>query len=99
MVGLEALALAEQYWGKGDLFSHELDKARISCWDYLDSNYVPANPTEQRDCAIRALICVLYPDPPSEDISELTECFFEFIALIGVYYTAIEDAVSTMIEL
>ena len=95
--GLNAFNLAEQYWKKGDMEPGKLDEARISCWEYLDSNNVPASPIEKRDCALRALICVLYPDQPSDDIGELTECFFEFIEQIEVDNQSIDNIVKRII--
>lgn len=79
-IGLEALSIAEKYWVDKIIVSSELESVRVRCWRFLDERNAATNTQEKQYCALRAVICVLYAEPPSDDIGELIEFFMEMMS-------------------
>jgi hypothetical protein len=74
-----ALLLACRRWCLLDPEAGPLEPSRIEGWEYLDSKYgnstTIADPTDR---AVRALICVLHDDQPSDDdLSDTLDFFIE----------------------
>lgn len=85
VIGLEALYVAEKYWLDKSLLAGELEITRVRCWCFLDERNAATNTQEKQYCALRAVMCVLYAEPPSDDIGELIEFFIEMMsAVVGV---------------
>lgn len=85
VIGLEALSIAEKYWIDKSIVSAELESVRVRCWRFLDERNAATNAQEKQYFAVRAVICVLYAEPPSDDIGELIEFFMEMMsAVVGV---------------
>jgi hypothetical protein len=93
----DAFAVAHRYWFEGAENDHELDAARIKCWDFLEAKGLDVDIKDNEDAAVRALLCVMYPDRvPDEDfVQESFEWFFEMINRIGDFRHAFEQAAVT----
>jgi len=78
-VGIEALSVAEKYWLEQSLSSDQLEAERIKCWNYLDERGASTNTQDKEYCALRAVICLLHAQQPSDDIGELIEFFLEMV--------------------
>lgn len=74
--GRSALDLAKLFWFEGSTRSQALVDARIECWNYLDTKAGGAGVGDQEEAAMRAVICVLYPEPESDDFSAETARWF-----------------------
>lgn len=77
-IGIKALDVAKRYWLENKVDSTLLEKARVDCWQYLDDHKASTNFQEPKFCALRAVICILYSEPP-EDIGEVIQFYFEMI--------------------
>lgn len=75
IVGKEALCIAKKYWVEQSVSDEELERTRVLCWDYADSLGNSINLLDKEICAMRAVICVLYSKPMSEDLGDLLEFF------------------------
>src|SRR5579862_8609514 len=64
-VGEAATKIARQYWTERSLPASVLEHARVDCWNYLDQRSASTNTVVPEYCAVRAVICVLYPEAPS----------------------------------
>lgn len=93
-VGLDALDVAERYWIKKGLDPNALEKAREACWQYLDDRGASTNLIEPEFCALRAVICVLYAEPSSDDPSELLEFCFDMITAVTNDYLLLQTEVN-----
>lgn len=82
VIGLEALSIAEKYWIDKSLVAAELESTRVRCWRFLDERNAATNVQEKQYCALRAVMCVLYAEPPSDDIGELLEFFMEIMSAV-----------------
>lgn len=82
VIGLEALSIAEKYWIDKNIVSAELESVRVRCWRFLDEKNAATNTQEKQYCALRAVICTLYAEPPSDDIGELIEFFMEMMSAV-----------------
>jgi hypothetical protein len=82
VVASQSMNVAIDYWLKATINCEMLDSARIECWNYLDSNSASTNIENSEFCAVRAVICVLYPEPNSDDNGELLDWFFKMILTI-----------------
>ena len=78
-VALSGIEIARQYWIDGSVPRSAMESARVACWRYLDEQDATWNTEEPEFCAIRAVICVLHPDPPSDDVGDLVEFFNEVL--------------------
>lgn len=101
-VGISGIELARRYWNDGSASTSkfDLEQARVACWNYLDERSASTN-TEQPDyCAMRAVISVLYPDPPSDDIGELLFFFNQMLqgALSGQSESECCDNVNSVVD-
>lgn len=67
--GRDALDLATAFWLEGKGRAEDLLNARVSCWSYLDARGRSTEIRDQEDAAMRALICVLYAEPESDEFS------------------------------
>jgi hypothetical protein len=76
-VGQRGVDVAKQYWVEGASIHAEVEKARIACWDYVDGDSALADEKEISKSAVDAVICVLHPEAPSDDIGELVEWFLQ----------------------
>ncbi len=78
-VVITGIELARRYWKHGSASETDLERARVACWNYLDHVASSTNTIEPEFCAIRAVICVLYPNAPSDDIGELIDFFNQML--------------------
>jgi hypothetical protein len=67
--GRKALNLATAFWLRGQGQAESLLTARIDCWNYLDSKHRSTDILDREDAAMRAVMCVLYAEPESDDFS------------------------------
>ena len=74
LVAKDALIVVKAFW-RGDASAEQVELARIKCWEYLDSKSASTDFSNPETCAIRAVICILYAEPPSEDMAELVGWF------------------------
>jgi len=77
--GSSGIALAKRYWLDQSVTSSDLEEARVDCWKYLDERSASTNTDEPEYCALRAVICVLFPPPCSDDIRESISFFNEML--------------------
>lgn len=90
-VGREAVEIAKKYWLGAKENPDELENARVKCWNYLDEQNASTNTQEKQYCALRAVICILYAEPPSDDISELIEFFLEMVVAVEENIDSVRD--------
>ncbi|WP_426344819.1 hypothetical protein ACN9MU_15265 [Pseudoduganella sp. R-32] len=70
-VGGDALQQATRFWLDQSLDGTSLEDARISCWRYLNSKHGNSTSIDDKeDAAMRALLCVLYEKPQSDEFTE-----------------------------
>lgn len=74
--GRDALDLATAFWLEGKGRAEDLLAARVSCWSYLDARGRSTDIRDQEDAAMRAVICVLYAEPESDEFSAETVRWF-----------------------
>ena len=79
-VGYKSISIAKNYWLDGKKEQESLKGARVECWNYLDERNASTNTQEKRYCALRAVICTLYAEMPSDDIGEFIEFFLEMVS-------------------
>jgi hypothetical protein len=79
LVGQTGTEVARRYWIHHSVSALDLERARVECWNYLDERSASTNTDEPEYCALRAVICVLYGEPPSDDIGELIEFFNQML--------------------
>jgi hypothetical protein len=85
-VGRRALEVAKGFWLDGLRHSDSLLSARLDCWGYLDAKGHSIDVRDQEDAAIRALLCVLYAEPESDDFStEAVRWFASMFDRLGDY--------------
>jgi hypothetical protein len=75
-IGQRALDVAGAFWLEGKGQAADLLAARVDCWNYLDAKHRNSEIKDQEDAALRAVICVLYAEPESEDFSSETVRWF-----------------------
>ncbi|KID58075.1 hypothetical protein JF50_04885 [Pseudoalteromonas luteoviolacea] len=78
-VASQSMKVANDFWVKAAVNSEMLDSARVECWNFLDANSASTNIEQREFCAVRAVICVLYPEPFSDDNGELLDWFFKML--------------------
>jgi hypothetical protein len=79
-VGVASMKVARRFWEFHSVPTSDLERARVNCWQYLDERSASTNTELPEYCAVRAVICVLYAEPPSDDLSELVGFFVEMLA-------------------
>lgn len=85
-VGREALDAANAFWLEGSGQAETLLAARVECWNYLDAKGRSVDIRDQEDAAMRALVCVLYAEPESDDFSaETVRWFADMFDRLGNY--------------
>ncbi len=98
-VAISSFEVASRYWIDRTVPKAELEKARIDCWNYLDERAVSTNTIDPEPSAVRAVICVLYDAPPSDDVAELLEFFNQvLIASFGKQADELSCKVSSIVE-
>ena len=75
-VGRAALETARRFWN-GQADAQELEDARVRSWKYLEARGVGTSLDEPDVCALRAVICLLYPDTGGVDFFDLVHFFVE----------------------
>lgn len=75
-VGQKALDFAKVFWLEGKGEAADLLAARVDCWNYLDGKHRSTEIEDQEDAVLRAVICVLYVEPETEDFSPETVRWF-----------------------
>ena len=75
-VGRNALDAAKAFWLDGTGRGEGLLAARVECWNFLDAKGSSTDIRDREDAAMRAVICVLYAVPESEDFSAETVRWF-----------------------
>ena len=83
-IGGQGIRSATQYWIDESIDQAELERMRVECWNYLDANSASTNLEKPEFCAIRAVICVLYSEPQSDDNGELLDWFFKMLTSIYI---------------
>ncbi|WNG61484.1 hypothetical protein F0U59_47330 [Archangium gephyra] len=76
-VAQQALEVAWRYW-KQQASEENLTAARVRCWKYLDASKAGSDLDDRKTCAVRAVICCLYPLTVPEEIPEVLHTFMEF---------------------
>ena len=72
----------------------QLEKARVSCWHYLDERSASTDFTTPEHCAIRAAICFLYEGPTQGgDAIDLVDWFLN---LTDRFEHAFDEAASLL---
>ncbi|WP_156957955.1 hypothetical protein [Paracidovorax oryzae] len=66
---------------QGKATDDELKEARIACWKYIDQNGGIQDIANAKTRSTRAILCALYKDPPSEEISEILSWFVKVLLL------------------
>lgn len=90
-VGRDVLDMAEKFWLEGIGQADSLLAARVECWNYLDAKGSGCDIRDPEDAAMRALICVLYAEPESDDFSaETVRCFANMLDRLGDYSSEME---------
>lgn len=79
-VAASALSIADAYWFTGTGTALDLEDARVACWKFLDATCGSTKTRTPDEHAVRAVICVLYANPPLNDAYELIDAFLEFFA-------------------
>lgn len=75
VVAAQGLAIARKFQN-AEVELDQLEKARVSCWNYLDERSASTDITAPEYCAIRAAICFLYNGPAQgEDAIDLVDLF------------------------
>lgn len=97
-IALAGIAVANKYWIDNSADAMELNDARVKCWDFLEGESASANTHEKTFCAVRAVICVLYTKPPSEDNGELIDWFLQMLMVITEDIEIIEHKVKSEIN-
>ncbi|MCG7491912.1 hypothetical protein MHN79_20800 [Vibrio sp. Of14-4] len=67
-VGIQGITTATRYWIDKSADKAELDRARVACWNYLDTNSASTNIDEKKFCAVNG---------------ELLEWFFQMLSTIS----------------
>lgn len=75
-VAQDAFETAKGYWFRNSGTVEALESARVACWKYLDGKGSSVGIGDREDTAIRALLCSLYPVPPTDDFSADTVRWF-----------------------
>jgi hypothetical protein len=75
-VAVSALEVARRYW-RGEARESELERARVECWEYLDGIGAATSTDDPQVCATRAVICLLHPALPQNDLFDLTHWFID----------------------
>lgn len=84
--GRNALSSATAFWLSGQGQAEDLLTARIDCWNYLDSKHRSIDILDREDAAMRAVMCVLYSEPESDDFSaEAVRWFADMFDRLGDY--------------
>jgi hypothetical protein len=91
-LGVKGYETALRYW-KGAAGRDELEKARVATWKYLDGESTA--PEAPSTFAMRAVVSVLYPDPPSDDGVELLDWFVRIVVSAGCPSSSIERLMQT----
>jgi hypothetical protein len=84
-------AVATRYWA-GQATETELEAARVGCWRVLDESNAATNLADKEHCATRAVICVTYATPSSDDIVEVLTWFVKVVRLAGCPESHIESS-------
>lgn len=91
-VGNDALETAKFFWLKGKGQENSLTEARIRCWNHLDAKGRSIEIKDKEDAAMRALLCVLYATPDSDDFAlEAVHWFVSMLDKIGNYGNEVEE--------
>lgn len=70
-----SLHVAEAFWLESSVAQADLDAERIRCCDYPDNENESANLHHPPCCAVRAVICALFPDLGSDVVGEVLDFF------------------------
>lgn len=85
-VGRSALDVAKAFWLEGRGKAEALLGARVECWRYLDAKSSSTDIKDQEDAVMRAVICVLFTEPESEDFyPETVRWFANMFDRLGNY--------------
>jgi len=91
-VATDALDVARCFQ-RSQASAEQLERARIQCWEFLDAKSASTDFSQPEICAIRAVICILYAESPSEDVSELLSWFLTLVGKMDAS-DAVPDAAS-----
>lgn len=76
-----ALNCALNYWVQDCGDNADLAVAREMCWQFLDKKGRSIAIVDREDISLRALLCVLYAEPISEDF--ISENFHWFVSMLN----------------
>jgi len=77
-VAIDALEIARRFQ-RSQASPEQLARARVKCWEFLDAKSASTDFSQPETCAIRAVICFLYAEPPSDDVAELLSWFLTLV--------------------
>lgn len=66
---------------QGKATDDEIKEARIACWKFIDQNGGTQDISNAKTRSTRAILCALYKEPPSEEISEILSWFVKMLML------------------
>lgn len=91
-IGQHSLDLAQKFWLEGKGQAEDLIVARVNCWNYLDAKGRSSNILDREDAAMRAVICVLYTEPDSDDFpADTVRWFLDMFDRLGDCSTNLEQ--------
>lgn len=94
--GRKALNSATAFWLRGQGQAEDLLTARIDCWNHLDFKHRSTDILDREDAAMRAVMCVLYAEPKSDDFSaEAVRWFADMFDRIDDYSEEIARSMKT----
>jgi hypothetical protein len=74
-----ALREADRYW-HGDSAAAKLAESKVAIWKYIDGSALSAS----TEAACRAVLCVIEPQPPTDDGYDLLTWYVSFMRDAGV---------------
>jgi hypothetical protein len=61
-------------------------QARVRCWEHLQEKSASTDLTDPQNCAVRAVICALHPEPTQDDVAEVIDWFLTITRKIGIAF-------------
>ncbi|MDG9668718.1 hypothetical protein ONV78_13325 [Hahella sp. CR1] len=98
-IGIAGINSATRFWSEGIADADDLLQVRVESWKYLDDRSASTNTAVREFCALRAVICVLYASPPSEDNAEIVECFLGFLNIVEPNHEVLSEKLRQKVAL
>ena len=77
---LQIKKVAHRFWLWNIGSKEDLERARVSCWEFLQENSLTYSLEDPFVCALRAVICLLYEEDPSGCQLEIIDFFTELLS-------------------